>query len=335
MSSNASLETAAAEAIGTAGIVDVGQIPVVVASGGDRLAFLHRLLTAGVEHLTAGQGVRALLLNIKGHVVADLRLLVREADVLLLTPPGQGEAAATALARYAIMDDVSLAVQPDLGVLAVHGPDAALVLARAGVTVPAALATGPALAHAEVAGPGGPLTVVRSHAFASPGFDLVGPRAALAEVGAALGAAGVASVSAATAEALRIAAREAKFGTEITPEVFPMEVGLDAAIDYEKGCYLGQEPIVRIRDRGHLNRRLVGLRLSADAEVSAGDQLETEGRPKAGRVTSAARLASGPVALAIVHVGVPVGATVVLRHGDRSFNAEIVSAGASADARDP
>ena len=66
----------------------------------------------------------------------------------------------------------------------------------------------------------------------------------------------------AAAEAARIAALEPRFGAEITADYFPMEVGLDGAIDYTKGCYLGQEPIVRIRDRGHINWRLVRLDLA-------------------------------------------------------------------------
>ena len=109
-----------------------------------------------------------------------------------------------------------------------------------------------------------------------------------------------------------------------------MEVGLDALIDYGKGCYLGQEPIVRIRDRGHINWRLAGLRLHAEAPVAPGDRFESDARPKAGRVTSAARLpGQPPVALALVHVSVPVGTQVRVRHGeaDPMVGAEVVPFG--------
>jgi folate-binding Fe-S cluster repair protein YgfZ len=96
-----------------------------------------------------------------------------------------------------------------------------------------------------------------------------------------------------------------------------MEVGLDDAIDYRKGCYLGQEPIVRIRDRGHINWRLAGLDVTGDADPAAGDRLETDAKPKAGRITSAARLPDGRgVALAMLHVSVPAGSTVRVRHGE-------------------
>src|SRR4029079_6616187 len=96
-----------------------------------------------------------------------------------------------------------------------------------------------------------------------------------------------------------------------------MEVGLPAAIDYGKGCYLGQEPIVRIRDRGHINWRLCGLDLEGADDAQPGDPLESDAKPKAGLVTSAARLPDGRgVALAMVHVSVPVGASVRVRRGD-------------------
>jgi folate-binding protein YgfZ len=282
-----------------------------------------------VETLQPGQGQQALLLNIKGHVVAELRVCVRPDDVWLLVPPGQGETASSALSRYAIMDDVTLALQATLDVLAIHGPRATAALAAVGVEVPSSVTTGAALAHAEVAAGGaGRLSVMEARGLGSAGFWLVGERDVIAQVATRLRTAGVGELGPAIVEGLRIASGEPKFGVEITPEVFPMEVGLDGMIDYGKGCYLGQEPIVRIRDRGHVNRRLVGLRLPADAVVAAEAAIETDDRPKAGRVTSAARLPDGPVALALVHVGVPLGATVRVRQGEGAIEAMVIAAGA-------
>ena len=96
-----------------------------------------------------------------------------------------------------------------------------------------------------------------------------------------------------------------------------MEVGLGDAIDYGKGCFLGQEPIVRIRDRGHTNWRLARLDLEGADDLAPGDRLESDVKPKAGRLTSVARLPGGQgVALALVHVDVPDGAPVRVQHGD-------------------
>ena len=103
-----------------------------------------------------------------------------------------------------------------------------------------------------------------------------------------------------------------------------MEVGLDGAIDYTKGCYLGQEPIVRIRDRGHINWRLVGLDIDDPRDPAAQDAIESDVKPKAGRVTSVARLPGGRgVALALLHVSVPDGSVVRVKHGDDVIPARV------------
>src|SRR5262249_24441896 len=108
-----------------------------------------------------------------------------------------------------------------------------------------------------------------------------------------------------------------------------------AAIDYGKGCYLGQEPIVRIRDRGHINWRLVGLDVVGPRDPAPHDPLESEVKPKAGRVTSVGRLpAGGGVALAMLHTSVGVGATVHIRHGDERID-ERVRAETPAHAQTP
>jgi folate-binding protein YgfZ len=147
-----------------------------------------------------------------------------------------------------------------------------------------------------------------------------------------LAAAGIGRLSPAVAEVLRIENGEPAWGQEITADYFPMEIGLDGAIDYGKGCYLGQEPIVRIRDRGHLNWRLVRLQLrDPGAPLPArGDALEADVKARAGRVTSAAQLpGAAPVALAVLHVSVPVGAEVRIQHGEARLAALALEAALS------
>jgi folate-binding protein YgfZ len=179
-----------------------------------------------------------------------------------------------------------------------------------------------------VAGPdGAPVWLVRARGLGVDGAWVFGARDALER---RLEAAGVPHLAREVSEALRIRAGEPAWGAEITPEYFPMEVGLQDAIDYGKGCYLGQEPIVRIRDRGHINWRLVGLRLRGDQVPARGDAIESDVKPRAGRVTSAARLpGESPVALALLHVTVPVGAAVRVRHGDGLLPADVVDVGAA------
>jgi tRNA-modifying protein YgfZ len=310
-----------------AALIDVGAWEVIAGSGQDRLGFLHRLLTGKIEGAAPGQGGRTMLLTTKGHIVADLLFFVRAEDVRLVVPPGQGEATAAALTRYAVMDDFAAHLQPELRLLAIYGARARDHLGAAGVPVPDQLAGEGAFLHAEVEGPEGALWLIRVRGYGTEGFWVFASGPAGQALRGRLEQAGLTTLDPGQAEALRILAGEPRFGAEITPDYFPMEVGRTSAIDYTKGCFLGQEPIVRIRDRGHVNWRLVGLRFPEVAAVAAGDRLETDAKPKAGRVTSTAVLPDGrPVALALAHLSVPAGAEIRVRHGeDAVARAEVVA----------
>lgn len=310
-------------------VVDGGDREVIRASGADRVAFLHRLLTGNIAGAAVGGGTRSLLLDLKGHVVVDMLVFVAADEVRLVLPPGQAAAAAAALSKYAIMDDFTATPAPELVPLVVYGPRAFARLAEAGLAVPESVVAGPPWSHAEVAGPDGTAVwIIRARGLGrDDGAWLFAPASERDRLLGRLAAAGVRRVPTEVAEVLRIQSGEPRFGAEITKEHFPMEVGLDRALDYTKGCYLGQEPIVRIRDRGHINWRLVGLRV-LDAEVvpAAGDPLESDIKPRAGRITSAARLPGQPaVALALLHVSVPAGTEVRVRHGDVVARAQVVA----------
>jgi folate-binding protein YgfZ len=302
-----------------AAVMDVGARELIRATGADRIAFLHRLLTGDVTGIPAGGGARALLLNLKGHVVSDMRVFVRAEEVRLVVAPGQGAPTALALSKYAIMDDFAAAVDPTVGLLALHGPRAAERLMAAGVALPADFGRRALWSHEDV----GEGWAVRARASGADGIWLYAPDTVRASITARLAAAGVPRLAPAIVEALRIESGEPAWGVEITEEYFPMELGLDSAIDYSKGCYLGQEPIVRIRDRGHINWRLVRLRVEEDVIPERGDALETDAKPRAGRVTSAARLPGDlPAALALLHVSVPDGGQVRIKHGEAVLLAE-------------
>jgi folate-binding protein YgfZ len=309
----------------TAGAVlleDAGR-ELLVGTGADRVRFLHGIVTADVAGTPVGGGCRSALLTPKGHVVADMRLFVRPDRIWIAVDAGQGDGVAGALARYAIMDDFAVARDPDLALASLVGPAAASRLEELGIAL-GPLADGPDYAHAAFAFGGGELWVARMRELGAPGFWLGGPRALVAAARDALARAGVATLGLAAAEAARIAALEPRFGAEITADYFPMEVGLSGAIDYGKGCYLGQEPIVRIRDRGHINWRLVGLDFGGAGDPTPGDPLESDAKPKAGRVTSAARLPDGRgVALALVHTSIPVGAAIRVKHGETVIDAQV------------
>jgi len=294
-----------------------------VVTGADRVRFLHGVVTGNVAGAGVGGGCHAALLTPKAHVVSEMYVFVRADDIhLVVSGAGQGEPTAAALGRFAIMDDVTLAPRPELGLMAVLGPGAAAALAASGLTAAGALEGAPLWSHADAAG--GALWLARVRQLGAAGFWIAGARDELSRVTAALAGQGVRRLDPAAAEAARVAAGEPAFGREITADYFPMEVGLGGAIDYGKGCFLGQEPIVRIRDRGHTNWRLARLDLDGAVDPAPGDRLESDPKPKAGRLTSAARLPDGRgVALALVHVDVPDGGAVRIQHGDAAIPAVV------------
>ncbi len=300
-----------------AALIDPGGWEVLAARGKDRVGFLHRVLTGKVDGTPAGQGGRTMLLTPKGHIVSDLLFFVHPEEVRLVVPPGEAGATASALGRYAIMDDFTAQPLPELRLLALYGAAAEARLRQVGVAVPQGFLAGPRFSHLELPAGEGTAWLVRVSGYGAPGIWVFAAAELLAALRARLEQGGVGAVGPEAAEALRILAGEPKVGAEISADYFPMEVGRGNAIDYGKGCFLGQEPIVRIRDRGHVNWRLVGLRFAGPATVEVGDRLEADAKPKAGRLTSVGRLPDGrPVALGLLHVSVPVGAEARVLHGD-------------------
>ena len=279
---------------------------VVVARGEDRVRFLNGVVTGNVAGTAVGGGAHALLLTPKAHVLSEMRIFVRPHDLYVVVAAGEGARSAEALARYAVMDDFVAEAAPALHTLAVLGPQAAARLDALGLPA-STLAARPPWSHADA----GPYWLAHVTHLGAAGFWVAGSEPEVRHLADSLVAAGTPRLSLAAAEAARVAAGEPLWGREITDEYFPMEIGLGDAIDYKKGCFLGQEPIVRIRDRGHTNWRLARVELPTGGVVNPGDRLETDEKPKAGKLTSVAGAGqAGAVALGVVHVSIPAGARV-------------------------
>ena len=305
--------------------VDLGGLAVLRGTGADRMGFLHRLTTGSVQGTSVGAGCFSLLLDSKGHIMGDLRICVREDDLRLVVAGAAGQGLVTALNRYAVMDDFVLAVEREISVNALYGPRSAEVLRLAGVGVPAGFEAKPAWSHADVDSPWGRFWLVCSHDLGADGIWVFGSSAVGPALAASLETAGIPLLALPVAEALRIEAGEPRFGSEITGETFPMEVGLAGTLDQKKGCYLGQETIVRVRDRGLIRRRLAGLRLAGDGMPAMGDGISFQQNLSTGRVTSVGQIPGHPpVALALLATSVPVGAEVQIAHGTDALLARVV-----------
>jgi folate-binding protein YgfZ len=244
-------------------------------SGKDARSFLHRMSTQDLAGLTPGAAAYAAFLTSKGHLVAEGHVLARADDLLLATDPAAAPEARAHLARYVVMDDVTIEAVAELRVLPVLGPGAA------------AAAEGLAAAAR-----------VPDARRGVPGLDLWLPAAEAEAAREALVGRGLPALDAEGLEALRILGGQARYGPDLDAARLPMEAGLTrAAISFTKGCYIGQEIVVRATVRGQLQRGLVALGLPAGA--GPGTALVAAGA-EVGVVTSAAETPEGRVGLGVL-----------------------------------
>ncbi|MBI3548664.1 MAG: folate-binding protein YgfZ [Elusimicrobia bacterium] len=274
-------------------------------TGPDRKKFLHGLLTNDVLGLRPGEGQLDCVLTAKGKLVGDLALYDRGEDLVALAFAPLGDAVRAALGRSIIlsattMEDASRA----FGLTLFTGAGAAEALSG---MLDGALPgeNGPAAGSwrcADAACDGASYTVLTYPRFREPAWLLLWPEAQRARVDGALRAAesrgALARLSSSEFEALRIDAGIPIVGVDTDADAFPAEANLDSAISYDKGCYMGQEITSRIKNLGHVNRRLAVLGLEAPAEPGAA---VTVRGAEAGKVSSVQRLGSGrAVALAMM-----------------------------------
>ncbi len=271
-----------------AGLIDLSFQGKVRFTGADRVDFLNRMLSNDVKKLSVGRGCRAFLLNPKGHVVAYLALHALADELLADTDPAMASAMVEMLNRYVVADDVTIEDVSDAwGLLSVQGPKAPAALADLLGGEPPALEP---LQHAGRDVAGGPARIVARSRTGEPGYDLWAPVDRLPALWEALAKAGgrhgLRPVGMGALDVLRIEAGEA-WGRDVAGDILAMETGLEQAISFTKGCYIGQEFVVRIAHRGHVNRRLCGLVLKGDRVPPAGSKV-VAGDKEMGWITSVA-----------------------------------------------
>jgi folate-binding protein YgfZ len=255
--------------------------------GEDRVRFLNGLLTNDVARLSAGSGCHACQLNRQSKVLSDLRIYAFPERFLVETEPGFEMEALSHLRRYKIADRVEFEPLSDSSVrFSLQGPGTSRVLRSLLGTAAAEAASqmGPH-DHLDV-GEGGSVLLLRAPRTGREGVDLVAPANSGFGLWEDLRGAGAAPAGWLALEAGRIEAGLPRFGTDFGPENLFMEVGLTDAVSFDKGCYVGQEIVARVRSRGHVNKRLAVLTIEGDA--APGDLVRV-GEAVVGRLTSASR----------------------------------------------
>jgi folate-binding protein YgfZ len=260
----------------------------LIVRGADRRAYLQGLLTNDVAALVPGTGCYAAMLTAQGRMITDMRVLELGDAILLDVPRHLAAPIREHLDRFVFAEDVQVEdVTDSRSEFGVYGPRALDVLQSAPTegAVPGML-----FASTRVRVGGRHAILVNSDDIGVPGFDLVVTDEDAGPVRSALAAAGAVAASGEDVEALRVESGRPLFGVDMDSETIPLEAGLDErAISRTKGCYVGQEVIVRVLDRGHgrVARRLVGLGLGAAAAVPASGTAILSDAKEVGRVTSA------------------------------------------------
>jgi folate-binding protein YgfZ len=279
----------------------------IVVSGVDRASYLQGLLTNDVAALKPGDGCYAAYLTAQGRMIADL-YVYELGDVMLLTLDSSVKAAVlTRLDQFIFTEDVQLGdVSETFAQIAIVGPEAAASLA--GLLTGVSVETLGALAeHGNLRAQwnGDPAIVARITDTGEGGYDVFVDRAKADVFKSAVAASGAVSLDEHTAEAIRVEAGVPVFHRDMDEETIPLEAGIESrAISFTKGCYVGQEVIIRVLHRGHgrVARRLVGLLVAGEQPPAAGAVIRAADRD-VGRVTSSAwsPALERPIALGYVH----------------------------------
>ncbi len=285
-------------------------------TGPEAVDYLQGQLTNDIEAIEPGSGGYSALLDRKGHMQGDMRVLRVGPEALWLDlEPEALPAVLRHLSMYKIGREVEVADRSaDLALISLLGPRAPQLAGVEGL--------GPEHAHREASLGGTGFRAVAGDG----GVDLICAAADLERLEAALLEAGAERASEDAAEIVRVESGRPRFGRELNQSLMPAEAGIaERAVNFEKGCYIGQEPVARLHYRGKPNRTLRGLRLSAPAEP--GTTLSLGDREVGAIGTACVSPALGPIALAIVRREAEPGATVELAGGGSAEVVELPFAG--------
>ncbi len=307
----------------SAALLDLSARGWLCVTGADRARFLHGQVTNDVSGLRPGRGCYAALITAKGKMQSDLNIYCLPEELLLDFEPGLTASVSERLEKYIIADDAQITdAAPHYGMLSVQGPKAEAVARGTGLSgeVPAAEFGFVVINDAAL----GEIYLMNRARAGTRGLDWFVPASALGAVAerllAAVESAGGRVCGWQALELARIEAGIPRFGADMDETNLPLEAGLEGrAVNFTKGCYIGQEVMSRVHNLGQVAKALRRLRLAGDLKELPvkGDKLMLSGK-EVGHITSAAALpgAKGNVALGYVRKEVnQVGTGLVLRTG--------------------
>jgi aminomethyltransferase len=270
------------------GIYDLGWRGKLVATGADRVRWLNDMVTNNIRDLALNRGNYSFLLNAQGRILGDLFAYNRGDYILIDTAAWQIPKLKETFEKFIIMDDVEVTdISEKLTSLAVQGPRAREVLRDAGVKFDEV----DPMQVQDVTWNDAGLSVTRMKSDVVQIYEVwLAPGAAVALWQSLIGR-GAKPVGMEALEMFRLVSGMPQYGQDITERYLPQETAQDSALNFSKGCYVGQEIVERIRSRALLHRRLAGLIVDGPPPAN-GAKIQFEGKD-VGEITSAASVPAG------------------------------------------
>jgi folate-binding protein YgfZ len=294
---------------GGCGVYDLGFRARISLTGGDRMRWLNGMVTNNIRDLALGRGVYAFLLNPQGRILGDMFVYNAGEALVVETARSQVEKIIATFDHYIIMDDVEVT---DIGdkqtTLGLAGPKSRAVLNAAGIEVPELQPLQMITPHCNCDCGCVECTVVRGEDAQHESYEIwLAPQDAY-KTWQALLAAGATPVGSEILEMQRIASGVPLYGVDIRERDLPQETEQMRALNFNKGCYVGQEIVERIRSRGNVHRKFTGLLVEGAAAIVAGAKIISNEK-EVGEVTSVATLPtpSGERTVALGYIRREVG----------------------------
>ena len=267
---------------GGAGLIDLSDRGRIRVSGSEATMFLNGLITNDVKSLAENRWMPAAFPTVQGRLIGAVRVARVKDRFLIDTDRASHEGVLKTISRFTMAGDFKVSdVSKEPVLLSIQGKRAVEVVEKVFNT---SLSDLPRNGVSELEA----VTVIRATHTAEDGFDLVIDSTRAGELRQALQDAGAQPVGQETSELLRIEAGIARFGVDMDESNVIPETNLDDAVSYTKGCYVGQEIIVRIKHRGHVAKKLTGLRFETERPIETGAIIKSTDNTEIGRVTSAA-----------------------------------------------
>jgi folate-binding protein YgfZ len=248
---------------GGAGLIDLSSRGRIRVSGSEATMFLNGLVTNDMKSLAENRWMPAAFPTVQGRLIGAVRIVRGKDSFLIDTDAESHEAVLKTISRFTLAGDFHVTdVTAETLLLSLQGKRAAEVVEKVFKTPVSDLPRNGAIEQH--------VTIIRATHTSEDGFDVVIDSGRAAQVRDALINAGAQPVSDDTFEVLRIEAGIARYGRDMDETNIVTETNLDDAVSYTKGCYVGQEIIVRIKHRGHVAKKLTGLRFETDRPIEAG-----------------------------------------------------------------